>query len=135
MLKYTSPRVTTGDHHLFQIRGRGTVEIIEDTYEKIPILIIRGEVDHQCAPSMATAAERVLGEGVECLIFDLAECSYMDSGGVSVLLHLLVLLRERGWLAVVGAEPYLLRIFAITGITNDPAFHVFASRDVLAGAI
>ncbi len=111
------------------------MEITEDACEKTPILIIRGEVDHQCAPSMATAADRVLERGVESLIFDLAECSYMDSAGVSVLLHLLFLLRKRGWLAVVGADPYLLRIFAITGITSDPAFRVFTSRDELAGAI
>jgi hypothetical protein len=52
----------------------------------------------------------------------------MDSGGIAVLLTLLLRVRQRGWLGVIAPSPHLLRIFEIVGLTADADFRVFWSE-------
>ena len=48
------------------------------------VLIVRGEVDAATAPTLRAAVEAIGAFGV-CLVFDLAEVTFMDSSGLSVI--------------------------------------------------
>lgn len=107
------------------------MEVIESCYLGVPIVEVRGEVDHATSNALEEVCNRALGEGNK-MALDLGDCPYMDSGGISVLLSLLKRVRTEGALAVISPDPNLLRVLEIVGLTLDRSFRVLASRDELA---
>jgi anti-anti-sigma factor len=72
------------------------------------------------------AVQDALGVDGFRLLFDLSECPYLDSGGLSVLLFAFRQVRNRGWIGVIEANRNILRLFEITGLSDSPGFRVFA---------
>ena len=102
---------------------------------EIPLIEVRGDVDHTAQSDLAEAARAALGDDGRRILFDLTDCPYMDSGGLSVLLSLLRRARPDGFVGVIAPRSDLLRIFEIVGLTSDKCFRVFADRQAatLAG--
>ena len=90
----------------------------------IPVISVRGDVDHAAQTAFAEAARIALGADGNRILFDLSECPYMDSGGLSVLLSLLRRAGPAGFIGVISPSPDLLRIFEIVGLTADAGFRV-----------
>jgi anti-anti-sigma factor len=107
------------------------MELSASHYLGVPLVAMWGEVDHSSSQTLWEMCDRALAEG-DTLALDLKGCPYMDSGGISVLLSLLLRVRPRGALAVIAPDPDLLRIFEIVGLTQDASFFVLASADELA---
>ena len=111
------------------------MEISASSLDGVTLLSVRGEIDH----FTADAFEAMLAESLKAhdspVVLDLSECSFMDSGGLNVLL-LMVMRREgEDWLGVLGASPRLLRLFSLVGLAENPAFRVLNSiEDVLPRA-
>jgi anti-anti-sigma factor len=95
---------------------------------KTPLLETRGEIDHNTCGSIETALSDAFGDGNTVVLLDLRRVTYIDSGGLSVLLSGVRQLRERGWLGVIGPNPNVRRLLEIVGLLVDPGFRVFADR-------
>jgi anti-sigma B factor antagonist len=94
----------------------------------LPLLQVIGDIDHQFAPVLLSAAEDALGPNGQGLLLDLSGCPYLDSGGISVLLMLLKVMKSRlGWLGVISPSPDVHRLLEIVALTPDPDFRVFPS--------
>ena len=110
------------------LRGGWPVEITTSQCGGIPMIVVRGDVDHAAQTALAEAARAALGADGDRILFDLKDCPYMDSGGLSVLLSLLRRAGQGGFVGVISPGPNLLRIFEIVGLTADARFRVFADR-------
>jgi anti-anti-sigma factor len=104
------------------------VELSESQLSGIPLIEVGGEVDHLNCPLLMAAVERALEAGGNRIAFDLTNCPYMDSAGISVLLSLLRRLGPAGWAGVISTNPDLLRVFEIVGLTDSQSFRVFSER-------
>jgi anti-anti-sigma factor len=111
--------------------GGSRVELIASWCGAIPVIEVRGDVDHTAQSALAEAARTALGADGDRIVFDLIDCPYMDSGGLSVLLSLLRRARPDGFVGVIGPRSDLLRIFEIVGLTSDSNFQVFADRQAV----
>ena len=102
------------------------MEVFQASLSGIPLFRIVGDVDHFTAPALEAAAREALALDSGRLLFDLSAVRYIDSGGAGVFLTLDRDMDPGGWVGVIGANPNLLRIFEIVGLTSRPAFRIFA---------
>lgn len=103
------------------------MELFETSLCGVPVLRVVGELDHATSPVLGEKAANALGADPGCIFFDLEACTYLDSGGVGVLLALLDQLRDRGWVGIMGANRQILRILEIVGLTSSEDLKVFSS--------
>lgn len=104
------------------------MELLQSQVDGIPLVEVRGELDHSSGNSLCEVAHQALGKGRH-LLLDLEHCPYMDSGGVAVLLSLLAQVRPQGWLGIISPNSDLQRIFRMVGLTGDGSFRCFQSRE------
>jgi anti-anti-sigma factor len=90
-----------------------------------PLVEAHGDIDHHNCGSVEAALGNALDEGNLVVLLDLRDVSYIDSGGLSVLLSGVRRLRDRGWLGVVGPNTNVRRLLEIVGLLVDPNFRVF----------
>lgn len=91
------------------------------------VVSVRGEIDLATGPELERALGAVPEDGVESVIVDLSDCSFMDCTG----LRLLSRSQRRfdsagGRVAVVSANRSVLRLFGLTGL--DKIFAIYPSR-------
>ena len=108
------------------------MEIRESLLSGVPLLLVTGDVDHASSSALERAVRRAIAFDTGPLVIDLAECPYLDSGGLSVFLFAVRDAGEQGWLGVIGPNPSLLRLFEIVGLMSDPKFRIFRSQDEAA---
>jgi anti-sigma B factor antagonist len=100
-----------------------------------PLVEAHGEIDHNNCGSVESALGTALDEGHLVVLLDLRDVTYIDSGGLSVLLSGVRRLRDRGWLGVVGPNANVKRLLEIVGLLVDPNFRVFADAGEAEGAL
>lgn len=91
----------------------------------VPLVEAHGDIDHNNCGSVDTALTDALDEGRSIALVDLRDVTYIDSGGLSVLLACVRRLRDRGWLGAIGPNPNVRRILGIVGLLVDPNFRLF----------
>ena len=111
------------------------LEVLKTALSGVPVLKVTGDVDHLSGALLEKCVQDTLRTNGTRLLVDLADCPYIDSGGVSVLLHAVRAVRGKGWIGVVAANRNLLRIFEITGLIADPDFRLFANSDEATAAL
>ena len=111
------------------------MDIREDSLLGVPVLIVSGEIDHSSASDFDRSAQAHVCLGDHRLIVDLTSCRYIDSGGLAVFLYLARHLPARGWLAVVGADRNVSRLFQIIGLEQEPGFRMFSRLEEAAALI
>ena len=85
------------------------------------------------APQLRECLQRVIAQGEPTIVLDLLGVTFLDSTALGVLVGALKRCREAGGdLHIVVADPRIMKIFEITGLTN-----VFTIVDSLhaAGAV
>ena len=92
----------------------------------IPMVEAHGDIDHNNCGSVEAALSNALDEGHVIVLLDLRDVTYIDSGGLSVLLSGVRRLRDQGWLGAVGPNSNVRRLLEIVGLLVDPNFRVFA---------
>jgi stage II sporulation protein AA (anti-sigma F factor antagonist) len=108
----------------------GTVEIESSHLAGVPLLRLRGELDHDTATKLQEALDTVEeSDAGRCIFLDLEHLSYMDSGGVSVFLRLLRKLEARGWVGLIGTDDRIRRLFVITGLASHPHLRFFQGEE------
>lgn len=111
------------------------MEVQTCTLGEIPLLDARGDIDHSTCGHLQSAIDAAFEAG-HCIIFlDLNKVTYVDSGGLSVLLAGVRSLRDKGWLGVIGPNANLRRLFEIVGLLVDPSFRVFETKDAAQAAV
>jgi anti-sigma B factor antagonist len=102
---------------------------VEESPNGLTILHVEGELDHATAPELREPLEGVISNGASSVLIDLSDCSFIDSTGLSVLVHARSrMVEERsGRLELCCPDAQIRRLFEITGI--EEAFGIFESRD------
>lgn len=83
------------------------------------VLALAGELDLSSAPELERALEEASAQAVERLILDLAELSFMDSTGVSVLIRAKQEAEARGGVIAVRApNGQVRRLLGLVGLLD-----------------
>ena len=91
------------------------------------ILVLSGELDVHGARGLSDSLDRALEAGVEALVVDLRDVTFMDSLSLAALVAAKRRLEPQGRLAVVVADSYADLILAASGLKGvldvfaDPA--------------
>ena len=95
-----------------------------------PVIAVSGEIDVATAPQLRECLQRVIAQGEPTIVLDLLGVTFLDSTALGVLVGALKRCREAGGdLHIVVADPRIMKIFEITGLTN-----VFTIADSLQAA-
>jgi anti-sigma B factor antagonist len=91
------------------------------------VICVQGEIHVTTAPRFAEHLTQAIENGKTAIVLDMTGVEFIDSTGLSVLLNGLRLVNQkRGRLALVCANPTVLRLFQITNL--DSTFDIFADR-------
>jgi len=105
-------------------------EIAERTDATPPVIAVSGEIDVATAPQLRECLQRVIARGESTIVLDLLGVTFLDSTALGVLVGALKRCREAGGdLHLVVADPRIMKIFEITGLTS-----VFTIADSLQAA-
>jgi anti-anti-sigma factor len=96
--------------------------------EGAPLLEMQGDIDHSTCTAVETALDGVLSCGTTIVFLDLSQVTYIDSGGISVLLSQARRLRGKGWLGVIKPNANVRRLLEIVGLFADSSFRAFDDR-------
>lgn len=95
---------------------------------------LRGELDHATAPELREPLDAAIDAGARAVLVDLTDCSFIDSTGLSVLVHAHSRLTDDGGrLEICCPDPQVRRLLEITGV--DRSFGVHQSRDEAVAAL
>jgi len=84
-----------------------------------PLVTVRGEIDVATAPQLRECLHNVIAQGEGSIVLDLLGVTFLDSTALGVLVGALKRCRESGGeLYVVVADPRIVKIFEITGLTS-----------------
>jgi anti-sigma B factor antagonist len=99
-----------------------------------PGVLVRGEIDIDTAPKLTAALDAAMRESQGAFVVDLCDVTFLDSSGVSVLVHARAFLgREDRDLVIVCPPGSARRIFELAGI--DDLLALFDSRDQAAASL
>lgn len=115
--------------------GEADVQLASSLLAQTPLIVIDGECDHGSAEALHAAVGEALSTDTRVVLLDLEKCTYIDSGGISVLLGAARRLRGRGWLGVLAPNENVRRLLEIVGLTVDVGFRVFDHRDDASRAL
>jgi anti-anti-sigma factor len=92
------------------------------------VIEIVGDVTAACEPTLMAAYEEACAPGTRFLVLDFAGLSYMNSGGIGMLVTLLVRAnRQQQKLAAVGLTDHYRQIFELTRLDEAIALHTDAA--------
>jgi anti-sigma B factor antagonist len=91
------------------------------------VINVKGEIHVQTAPRFAHRLSEAIDSGNTAIVLDLSGVVFIDSTGLSVLLGgLRQVVAAQGRMAIVCANPTVLRLFEITSL--DETFDIFSER-------
>ena len=103
-----------------------TFAISEGTSNGCSIVSVVGELDVATAPELRTRLDDAIDRGPAVVVADLLGVTFLDSTALGVLIGALKRSQAAGGeLRIVAAEPRILKIFEITGLTE--LFSLFAT--------
>jgi anti-sigma B factor antagonist len=106
----------------------------EDLDERTHVIAVRGEIHVTTAPEFSRRLNEAIARGKTSVVLDLSAVEFIDSTGLSVLLNgLRRVTRAQGRLALVCANPTVLRLFEITKL--DTTFDIRQSREDAIAAV
>jgi anti-sigma B factor antagonist len=95
-------------------------EISEDEApDGVPVVRVAGEIDVATAPALRDHLHGLVARGHTRLAIDLLQVTFLDSTALGVLVGTLKRCREAGGdLRLAVAEPRIMKVFEITGLTE-----------------
>jgi anti-sigma B factor antagonist len=103
---------------------------IEELDGDVKVFNLRGELDHATARELRAPLDEAIDAGESAFLIDLSDCSFIDSTGLSVLVHARSRVLDEGSdrrFEVCCPDVQIRRLLEITGI--DRAFGVHQTRD------
>jgi anti-sigma B factor antagonist len=96
--------------------------------DAVAVVDIKGEVTAACEPVLMSAYEAAGGSATSRLVLNFAGLEYMNSGGIGMLVTLLVRAnRQRQQLAAYGLSEHYREIFELTRL--DEAITIYDSEE------
>jgi anti-sigma B factor antagonist len=96
--------------------------------DAVAVVDIKGEVTAACEPVLMSAYEAAGGGATSRLVLNFAGLEYMNSGGIGMLVTLLVRAnRQRQQLAAYGLSDHYREIFELTRL--DEAITIYDSEE------
>lgn len=96
----------------------------EEEIDGVPVVQASGEIDVATAPPLRDRLQSLTTSGKSTVVVDLLGVTFLDSTALGVLVGALKRCRESGGdLPLVIAEPRILKVFEITGLTGVFAIH------------
>ena len=96
-----------------------TFDISEEVRGGVPIVSVSGEIDVATAPGLREQLQGLVAACHATVVVDLLGVTFLDSTALGVLVGALKRCREAGGdLRLVIAEPRILKVFEITGLTE-----------------
>ncbi len=105
------------------------MQLIESSLEDVPLIVIDGELDQVSKRAVLDAVDDVFQGAYppRNLLIDLTDCTFLDSGGLSVLLTTVSRIPVGGWLGIVGASAGTNRVLEYTGFLDHDRVRFFSS--------
>jgi anti-anti-sigma factor len=113
------------------------MRVTQSSIEGVPLIVIEGDLDQASKrPAGDAVSETLRGPyPPQNLLIDLTDCSFLDSGGLSVLLTALAQLPADGWLGIIGAAAGTNRVLTYTGFLDHEKVHFFSSQSDAAASL
>ncbi len=113
------------------------MHVIESVIEGVPLVVIEGDMDQASKPAAREAVNGILQGPYppKNLLIDLTGCTFLDSGGLSVLLTALAQLPADSWLGVIGASAGANRVLTFTGFLDNEKVRFFSSPSDAAASL
>jgi len=113
------------------------MHVIQSAIEGVPLIVIEGDLDQASKPAARDAVNGILQGPYppKSLLVDLTDCTFLDSGGLSVLLSALAQLPADGWLGVIGASVGANRVLTFTGFLDNEKVRFFSSPSDAAASL
>ena len=107
--------------------------VSEGTRDGTSIVAVSGEVDVATAPAVRDCLDQVIERDAGVVVVDLTGVTFIDSTGLGVLIGARKRCADEGRdVRVVVAEPRILKVFEITGLTE--LFTIRPSLDLALAA-
>jgi anti-sigma B factor antagonist len=85
----------------------------------VPVVVLRGELDFDEAPTFGRVLEELLAEGEHEVVVDLSDLTFIDSSGISVLVGAArAAAAEQGTLVVAAPRRQVQRVFDIVSLSD-----------------
>ena len=103
----------------------------ESSIAGVPLIKVVGDLDHDSKQAVMRALAGLFRspDPPRYLFFDLGECEFIDSGGITVLLSMLDRLPADGWLGLIGVATGPGRALMYTGFLDLARVRFFSSID------
>jgi anti-anti-sigma factor len=107
------------------------MKVRESAIKSVPLLAVDGDLDHSSKQAVLDVIDGIFRGPYppQSLLFDLSECAFVDSGGLSVLLSTLTRLPAEGWLGLIGVASGPGRVLTYTGFLNLERVRFFSSLE------
>ena len=109
---------------------------VEELDGGISLFNLTGELDHATAPELRRPLDEAIGAGESSVLIDLSDCSFIDSTGLSVIVHAHSRMLDgdcAGRLEICCPDAQVRRLLEITGI--DRALGLHQTRDEALSAL
>lgn len=84
---------------------------------RVAVIRLRGELDLHTTPSLRAAVDGALEAGINGLVLDLADLTFLDSHGIGVVVGCFKAARQVGTtLSIRNPTPHIERILSITAL-------------------
>jgi anti-anti-sigma factor len=113
------------------------MDVVESTIGGVPLIVIDGDLDQSSKQTVHDAVSGILSGPYppQNLLFDLTDCTFIDSGGLSVLLSALGQLPAGGWLGLIGVSSGANRVLTYTGFLDTEKVRFFSSSSDAATSL
>jgi anti-anti-sigma factor len=113
------------------------MNVIESTIGGVPLIVVEGDLDHSSKQVVRNAVSEILNGAYppQSILFDLTDCTFLDSGGLGVLLYALGQLRADGWLGLIGVSAGANRVLTYTGFLDHEKVRFFSSPSDAAASL
>lgn len=113
------------------------MRLTESEIHGFPVLAIEGELDHSSKDEVREAVDSIVRGAFppRNMLFDLTDCEYMDSAGLSILFSAMRGLPEEGWLGLIGVAPQIKRVLTYAGLLDLERVRFFSSTSDAAASL